>query len=120
MSGRSCGCMLPLGIPILRLWTVIGWPDCCEVSPGPLPAKYARQRSPAGSSLANMAANLLKSRIPPITAGWSLLCGPMLNIPKDVFSIRIHPLDTQDHMKTEKLWVDAGATSSPAETVPWM
>jgi hypothetical protein len=50
-------------------------------------------------------ANPPGSRIPLTTAGWSRHHGPALNLPKDVFSITIHPLGLGNHMLSQKLLV---------------
>jgi hypothetical protein len=97
--------------------TVPGWMDkdrattCHEALPGLLHAKRSRQRSPAGSSLANMASNPQESRILLRTAGWSEHCWPGLNLLEDIFSIRICQLDPGDWMLSQKLLVDVRVDS---------
>jgi hypothetical protein len=68
----------------------------------------------SGLSQANMAANQPESRIPTRTAGWSWGCGPVLNPPEDILSIRTHPLDPGDHKLFLKLLVDIGTDSIPS------
>jgi hypothetical protein len=56
-----------------------------------------------------MAANHLESRIPPRAAGWSWQCGPELDPPKLVFSVRICPMDTRGpHVVSKALLLDVG------------
>ncbi len=64
-----------------------------EASPGLSPAKHARKKSPATSSLANTVANPLEFRIPPTSAGWSWLSEQWLNPLEDIFFASIPPLD---------------------------
>ncbi len=56
----------------------------------------------------NIAADQPESRIPPTTAGWTLWCRPALNLPKDIFYIRIRPLDPGDNIMSQKLLVHIG------------
>ncbi len=53
-----------------------------------------------------MVANFTESRIISRTAGWSWWCGLVVNPTEDIFSIRICPLDPEDHMLSQKLLID--------------
>jgi hypothetical protein len=83
---------------VLRMYSATSWFHSVAkdghragVSPGLLPAKRTRLRSPASSSPANMAVNSPEPRNLPTITGWSWGCGLVLNLPKDVFSTRIRP-----------------------------
>jgi hypothetical protein len=110
-ESRSCGGMysIPLLTGTIPLrWTDVGCPDQREASPGFSPAKRAREQSPAGSSLANKAANLPELEIlqTPTEQFWQ--CGLVLNPPKDMFSVTIVPLDQGEYRLSQKLLVDFG------------
>ncbi len=63
-----------------------------------------------------MTANPPETRLPPIAHGSFLRCRPMLNLQKDIFSIRIRSLAPGDHMLSQKLFVDVAFTYSLAKT----
>ena len=102
MSGTFFRFIPPLPGPILRRWADLGRPNFCEASPGRLPAKRWRNKSPAGSSPANMAANPPESRIPLRSSGWFWRCGPALNPPAVVFSVMIRPFGPRGPYATSK------------------
>jgi hypothetical protein len=79
------------------------------------PAIHTRLRSPANSSLVNMAANPPESTILPATTGWSWRCGLALNLPDEIFFARINPLGPREHMIYRKLLVTL-AILLPAKT----
>jgi hypothetical protein len=55
-----------------------------------------------------MGANAPESTIPPTTAERSWWFALALNLPKDMFFARIHPLNPGDKMLPQKLLVDIG------------
>ncbi len=57
-----------------------------------------------------------ESRVMLTIARWSWRCRPVLNLPKDILSARICPLDLGDHMLSQKFLIDVALTCSPAKT----
>jgi hypothetical protein len=55
-----------------------------------------------------MAATPLESEILLITSGWFWWCGPVLNPPEDIISIRMRLLDMVDHILSQKPLVNVG------------
>ncbi len=66
-----------------------------------------------------MAANPLEFRILPTAAEWFWRSGAALNLPKDVFSVRICPLGPGDHMLSQNLLVNVGIDPFAMETASW-
>ncbi len=62
-----------------------------------------------------MVANPLESRILATATGWSWWCGPVPNLLKNIFSIRICPLDPGDHMLSQMLLVGIGVNKFVGE-----
>jgi hypothetical protein len=62
-----------------------------------------------------MEANPPKARIPQTAARQFWWCGPVLNLPKEVFSIRIRPLTLTEFMLSQKLLVDVGIDTFTSE-----
>jgi hypothetical protein len=60
----------------------------------------------------------MESRIPQTAAGWFWLCGPTLNLPNDIFSIKICPLDPGDHMLSQKFLVEVNTGKFSGENWP--
>jgi hypothetical protein len=58
--------------------------------------------------LANMVANLRSPEFRQQLFGWSWWCGTALNLLKDIFLVRIHPVDPGDHILSQMLLVDVG------------
>ncbi len=91
MSGMFCRFRPLLASPIPQRQMEIEQPHLIEAQPELSPAQHVRQRSPANSRPANMAANPPKIGIPPTAARWFQWCRPALNPLKGIYSIRLRP-----------------------------
>ncbi len=83
-----------------------------------MPVKRAWCRSQADSNSANMAANPPETGIPLKAAGWFLRCKPAQSPLKDVFSVRLRPLASVDHILYQKLLRDVGVYTFVGENWP--
>jgi hypothetical protein len=65
-----------------------------------------------------MAANPPEIRISPVAAGRFLRCRLALKLPKEVFSIGIHPLGPGDYMPSQKLFIDVSVYMFTSDNLP--
>ncbi len=106
MSSRYCGCILLLATPISLRWMGHrearlawgrAWPFACKMLQIEKCSKI--QISQFCSHCAGMQNSANSCQV-----FWR--CGQALNPPKDIFSIRIRPLDLGDYILSQKLLVD--------------
>jgi hypothetical protein len=76
-------------------------------------------QSLAGSGTVNMAANPPATAILPTAAGQFLRCRPVLNLPKDVFSIRMRTSAAGDNILSHKLLADISVYTFAGKTSYW-
>ncbi len=122
MSDRYCRCIPPPASPFLHQWTDIGQSNWREVLLGirllNTPDREVLRIQGQGiwwpiCQSPEFSQHLLGG------PGCSWWCGPALNLPKDVFSPRIPPLDLKDLMLSQKLLVNVGINMLAGRNQPW-